>query len=299
MSDGVILVIGATGAQGGATARRLLAAGWSVRFLTRDTGSPAARVLVEAGADAVQGDLDDETAVARAVCGTVGVFSVQLPGPQETQQGFTLVEQALKAGVRQFIHTSVTETQNHTKFPGWGSGRWMESYWTAKWDIEEKVRGAGFAAWTVLRPAFMMENFIPPKVQFMFPSLASGEIATAMKLDTILQLISAEDVGAFAAAAFAAPAVYDGHNIDLAAEAPTIAGIADTLSRVLGRDIHAVALTPEEARARGMFPGWVQSQEWTNEAGYHADISELKQYPVKLTSFAEWIEAHRRDFRFV
>jgi hypothetical protein len=37
----------------------------------------------------------------------------------------------------------------------------------------------------------MMENFIPPKVEFMFPGLKLGEIASALKADTKLQMIQA------------------------------------------------------------------------------------------------------------
>ena len=50
MNDKVVLVTGATGQQGGATARHLLANGWPVRALTRDPNSPAALALAEAGA---------------------------------------------------------------------------------------------------------------------------------------------------------------------------------------------------------------------------------------------------------
>jgi len=288
-----ILVTGATGAQGGATARRLLAAGHSVRFLTRNPETETARRLVRSGAQAIIGDLNDAETISRAVRGVCGVFSVQLPGPDETRQGYALIEQARSAGVQQFVHTSVTGTQHHTQFPDWGTGRWTESYWADKWAMEEAVRGAGFVHWTVLRPAFLMENFVPPKVTWMFPQLAQDELATAMRPDTVLQLVSAGDVGAFAAAALADPAPFDHRDIDLAAEAPTIAGIAASLARVLGRDIRAVQLTPEEALARGLHAGWVRSQEWTNEVGYRADIDALSRYPVALTSFDAWIKAHR------
>jgi uncharacterized protein YbjT (DUF2867 family) len=298
MSNEMILVTGATGAQGGATARRLIEIGLKTRFLTRNIESDAARALTALGAEAVAGDLDDEASIARAVQGMAGVFSVQVPGPNETKQGFALVEQARKAGVPQFVHTSVAETPNHKLFPGWGTGRWSEGYWTAKWDIEEKVRNAGFPAWTVLRPAFIMQNFIPPKVDFMFPHLSQSKIITAMRLNTVLQLISAEDIGAFAAAAFADPAAFHGYDIDLAAESPTIAEIAVALSQGLGREIRAIELEPQEAVSQGLFPGWVKSQEWTNEVGYHADISRLKQFSLKLTSFPEWIDRHRDDFQF-
>ncbi len=50
-SDKIILVTGAT-------ARHLLAQGWRVRALTRDPNKPAAHALAQAGAEAVQGDLE-------------------------------------------------------------------------------------------------------------------------------------------------------------------------------------------------------------------------------------------------
>jgi uncharacterized protein YbjT (DUF2867 family) len=43
MSNEMILVTGATGAQGGATARRLIEIGLKTRFLTRNIESDAAR----------------------------------------------------------------------------------------------------------------------------------------------------------------------------------------------------------------------------------------------------------------
>ncbi|HEX6110148.1 MAG TPA: NmrA family NAD(P)-binding protein [Ktedonobacteraceae bacterium] len=45
----MILVTGATGQQGGASARHLQARGWSVRALTRDPHTAAARALADAG----------------------------------------------------------------------------------------------------------------------------------------------------------------------------------------------------------------------------------------------------------
>ena len=53
----VILVSGATGQQGGATARNLLERGFAVRALTRDTDKAAARELAELGTEVVSGDL--------------------------------------------------------------------------------------------------------------------------------------------------------------------------------------------------------------------------------------------------
>ena len=55
----IILVSGATGQSGGATARHLLAGGWRVRALTRDRTKPASQALEAAGAEVVQGDFSD------------------------------------------------------------------------------------------------------------------------------------------------------------------------------------------------------------------------------------------------
>ena len=76
-----ILVAGATGQQGGSVARHLLAAGWPVRALTRDSDGPAAQALADQGASVVQGDLADRSSLERALEGAYGVYSVQVFWP--------------------------------------------------------------------------------------------------------------------------------------------------------------------------------------------------------------------------
>ena len=55
MNNKLIAVTGATGQQGGAVARQLLAEGWRVRALTRDVNKPAAQELKALGAHADRG----------------------------------------------------------------------------------------------------------------------------------------------------------------------------------------------------------------------------------------------------
>jgi len=291
-----ILVAGATGAQGGATTRALLAHGRAVRALVRSPDAPAARALGEAGAELVCGDLDDAASLAQAMRGVAGVFSVQVPDikgdDSERRHGFALVQAARAAGVPQFVHTSVSGTAQRTSFPRWDSGHWNRKYWNDKWEIEEAVRRAGFTTWTVLRPAFMMDNFVPPKSGFMFPHLKHGELATALHPATKMQLIAADDIGAFACAAFMAPCDFAGQEIDLAGDALTMQEVAAVLSATLGRGVASLSLTPAQALARGMSAGWVRSQEWSNEVGYQADIAALAHWGVPLTQFAAWARRH-------
>lgn len=76
MSEKLIVVVGATGNQGGSVARRFLAAGYRVRGLTRNTSSPAATALTSAGAEMVQADLDDVQSLKEAFRGANAIFSV-------------------------------------------------------------------------------------------------------------------------------------------------------------------------------------------------------------------------------
>ena len=74
-----IVVIGATGAQGGGLARAILRdkdGPFAVRAVTRDTGSDKARALAEAGAQVVAADLDDPRSLDSAFAGAYGAYCV-------------------------------------------------------------------------------------------------------------------------------------------------------------------------------------------------------------------------------
>lgn len=82
-----ILVTGATGKQGGAVIKALLAdkAGFRILAVTRDTNSPSAKRLAAKSSDItlVQGDLNDTEAIFKAAEQATshpiwGVFSVQV-----------------------------------------------------------------------------------------------------------------------------------------------------------------------------------------------------------------------------
>src|SRR5215218_2690509 len=107
----LILVTGATGQQGGATARALLKRGFKVRALTRKPASPSAERLASEGMELAAGDLDDRGSLDRALQGVHGVFSVQtfMGGGVEAEerQGKLLADAAKAASVKHFVYTSV------------------------------------------------------------------------------------------------------------------------------------------------------------------------------------------------
>jgi hypothetical protein len=69
-----VAVVGATGRQGGAATRALLAAGAAVRALVRDPAKPAAAAVQAAGAQRVVADFDHPDTVEAAFAGTSRVF---------------------------------------------------------------------------------------------------------------------------------------------------------------------------------------------------------------------------------
>src|SRR5208282_5342774 len=93
-----VLVAGATGQQGGAVARALLAMGHRVKALTRKPDSDAARQLVSAGADLVTGDLGNPASVLKAASGVDTMFlmgnSTETGSEEETRQGIIAAEAA-------------------------------------------------------------------------------------------------------------------------------------------------------------------------------------------------------------
>jgi uncharacterized protein YbjT (DUF2867 family) len=140
-------------------------------------------------------------------------------GDSEWVRGRNLVDAARAAGVEQFVNSSVTGAGQHRDAPGWAEGRWksVENYFETKTAIQDYVREACFAHWTLLKPAAFMEIFISPS--FMFPRGVQGGLVTRVKPDTELALIAVDDIGVAAAAAFADPARFDGIELDSPATA--------------------------------------------------------------------------------
>jgi uncharacterized protein YbjT (DUF2867 family) len=257
--------------------------------------------LAERGVALVKGDFDDEGSLAEGTSGVVGVFSVQMPPSpgdldSELRHGKSLIEAARSAGVDTFVHASVARAGDEQSFAGWVEKRWWQTYWTSKSAVNEAVKTAGFPHWVILKPAFMMDNFIPPKAAWMFPSLARGAINTAMTLETRLDLIAAEDVGRFAAAAFTDPQRWDCREIDLAADSLTMVEVARLISKATGRTVTANSLSPDEAIAEGNHPGVTESQQWANVEGYRVDLDRARSHGLVLESFADWALRNCVDF---
>ncbi|WP_409463425.1 NmrA/HSCARG family protein [Amycolatopsis sp. GA6-003] len=294
-----VLVVGATGQQGGATARELLAAGVPVRALVRDPVSERAKAVEALGAELVVGDLRDRDGLTRAAKGARAVFSVQMPdlsGPEpdfagEVTQGVNLIEAAKNAEVPQFVHTSVS---------GAGLPERIDERWAflkpgaeAKAAIQDRLRAAEFPRWTLLKPGFFMENFLP-SARYVFPRGIEGGLVTILRPDTRLSLVAVRDIGRAAAAAIAEPERFDRVELELASDYRSMAEIAPILSHVLGVPLAVPDLTVDEAFAAGMPPMGL-SHKMLNAIGQPARPEFTREFGIPLTSFEEWAETALRD----
>ncbi|MET7339098.1 NmrA family NAD(P)-binding protein [Nonomuraea sp. NPDC005650] len=292
-----VLVIGATGRQGGATARALRAASIPVRALVRDPAKDRARAVEALGAELVIGDLHDRESVIRAAKDARAVFSVQMAPliaggfdfDDEVAQAVNLIEGAKAAGVPQFVHTSTSGAGRHTETPG---REVVAAPLNAKAAIEERVRTAGFPHWTILKPAFFMDNFLP-SMAFLFPRGVAGGLVSVIKPRTRLSLVATDDIGRAAAAAIATPERFDGVELELASDYLPMTEIATVLSRALGTPLAAPDMTEEQALAAGM-PAMGSSHEWLNVAGQPARPQYARDLGLRLTSFEEWAWQHLR-----
>ena len=187
MSGKTIAVTGATGQQGSAVARRLLAEGWQVRALTRDADKPVAKELAALGADLAPGDMDNRAELDAAVKGADAVFSVQnywLPTvgfDGEVRQGKLVVDAAKTAGIQNFIYSSVGAAHR-------GEG---QKHFASKHLIEQYLQASGLT-YTILRPAAFMENYNFPWTK---PAILNGAFPSmGLPADKPLQLIAVEDI---------------------------------------------------------------------------------------------------------
>ncbi len=278
MNDKIIAVTGATGQQGGAVARKLLAEGWKVRALTRDIDKPAAQELASLGAEIFAGDMEARTELDAAFKGAYGVFSVQnfwLPNvgfEGEIRQGKNVAEAAKGAGIQHLIYSSVGAAHR-------GMG---QRHFDSKWEIEQYIHALEIP-YTILRPAAFFENFNWERALILNGTFN----ALGLRPEKERQLIAVEDIAVFVALAFAHPEQYLGKTIELAGDALTESQIADTFANVIGRPVKLNIPTGGSSRRsdeemKAMF-------NFFNGEAYDADIPSLRKLHPGLLTLEQYL----------
>jgi uncharacterized protein YbjT (DUF2867 family) len=237
----MILVAGATGLLGGMIARRLLEQGREVRVLVRPGSDHGA--LVEAGAEAVFGDLKDPASLEQACAGVDTVVTTANSAARggddtvetvELRGNRNLIDAARAAGVRHFVFTSALGASEESPVP----------FLAAKAAAERHLRESGLS-YTILVPNVFMEIWFPMLVAG--PVQAGQPVALYGEARRKHTFVSVSDVAAFAVAAVDHPSAV-GRSIPIGGPAAlSWRDVVVLFERVLGREIPVRSLGPGES----------------------------------------------------
>jgi uncharacterized protein YbjT (DUF2867 family) len=242
----MILVVGATGTQGGHVADALLADGHAVAALTRDPDAPAARALADRGVEVRRGDLADADGLTAALEGADGVFYPSVGG-DERAFGRNVADAAARAGVGFLV---VSTGGNCGERPG-------VPHVDAKADVEDAVRDSGVPAF-VVRPHTFVTNF-----RMQASALRQGTFPYPLPEGRELAVVDPVDIGWLAARAFADPDRYAGRTVELAAGSYDIGALADAFADALGHPVEPAPMTADEMGDRmGAPPAFVRFIDW-------------------------------------
>jgi uncharacterized protein YbjT (DUF2867 family) len=270
-----VVVIGATGKQGGAVARGLLERGHKVRAITRDPTSSQAKLLANAGAALVEASIEDTTAITKALEGATSLFAVTVPSGNtdaETRHGIAAVEAAKAAGVH-LVFTSVGSANRQTGVP----------HFDSKYEVEKHIAKVGVRA-TILAPVAFMEN-----LYFVKEQLAKGIYAAALPPTRALAQVAVADIGEVAVRVLENAGRFTGKRFDLASDELTGNDAMAILSRVTGRSFTYFQVPLDVVRQR-MGEDAVKMYQWFDHVGFTVDRAELRrEFPeVVFHDFESW-----------
>jgi len=277
-----VLVLGATGKQGGATATALKAGGWSVRALVRNPDSDAAKALASGGIQVFPGDLSDVASMRTAMAGVHGVFSVQpnsgsagsgVTNADEVRFGKAVADIAVESGVRHLVYTSAGIISK---------GRTGMENLDCKIEIEDHIRTLDIAS-TIVRPGTFMDLFVLPGM-----GLDHGTFSFFLRPDQCAQVIAVEDIGKIVAAIFGDIDRFAGRTIEIAGDEVSGLDLQEALSEAAGRPI-VYHRFPDALLERDPFLGGNAKLFDEGRAAGNADIAGLKREFGDLLSLRDWL----------
>ena len=245
MAD-TILVVGATGMQGGGVARHLLRRGaCNVRCMTRRSDSESAKVLQHQGAEVLQADLDDPASLKRAVHNCTAVFGVTNFWEayfREYDQGVNLIDAAAQEGVGHLVLSTLPSSRKVSTdaldLPHFETKARMEEY--------AQLLHLPF---TFVHVAFYYENFLN-----YFPPLRQPEGSYSFGFplgDAQLGAVAAEDIGGVVAAILDRRAEFVSETVEIIGDEMPAQEYAEAMSRVLRQKVTYSHVPRETYVSRG------------------------------------------------
>lgn len=286
----LILVAGSTGKVGGKICALLAAQGRAVRALVRPTSEPAkVEALRELGAEVVVGDTEQPGTLGPALAGATHAVTTASGFPVDqrpdaidlVERGGTcnLVDAAVAAGVRRFVHLSLLETP--TTYP----------HQQAKLAAEEYVKQSGLE-YAIVKPGLFVDVWFSPPLGF---DLAGGTIQVYGDGTATHTWICTDDVARFCVWALDAD---EARNASIELGGPDVLSQLDILGlyesmlgvqlerRYLPADqlerMHAGGRTPLEVSLAGVMLNAAR--------GGHVDASEVSSASgIRLTPMRDFV----------
>jgi uncharacterized protein YbjT (DUF2867 family) len=277
-----IFVTGATGKQGGAVARNLIANGFMVKALTRDPSSAAAASLKSKQIQLIKGDLNEPGTYSSHLKNVHGIFSVQALEngiEKEIDQGISLANLAKEYGIRHFLYSSVAGADLRTGIP----------HWESKFKIETHIKQLDMSH-TIIRPAFLFENFLIPQVR---SRLLKGKLVSPINESVGHQFIGTDDIGRISTEIFGRPEAYRGQTITLASDQMNLNRAAIIFSEILGRPVqyrHLPGLITRLFMGKNLYLmfRWLNK----NQGIFLQDLAPLQRTFPGLQSLEQWARTH-------
>jgi len=218
----MILVTCAGGRTGRAVVAALSRAGQRVRTLARGDGAATALAALGA-AETATGDLADAAAVTRAMEGCAAVYYIA-PNmdPRERALGDNVIAAAQKSGTARLVFHSVLHTQIEA----------LPHHWERHF-VEQAIINSGLS-FTILQCGSYMQNMLPGWQRMV----ETGIHRMPYDVDAPMSLVDLEDIADAACRVLLRPG-YDHTIFELAGAPITLRDKAETLTRVLGREIRA------------------------------------------------------------
>ncbi|MDR3675356.1 MAG: NmrA/HSCARG family protein [Acidobacteriota bacterium] len=305
----VIAVVGATGAQGSGLVRAILndkAGNFTVRALTRDSGSEKAKELEKSGAEVVAADVDDVASLKRAFQGAYGAYCVtffwnHFSPEKELANAAAMAEAAKHAGLQHVIWSTLEDTRRwvpltDNRMPTL-MGKYKVPHFDAKGESDHLFVNLGVPT-TIMLTSFYWDNFIHfgmgPKKG------ADGKLAITLPMgDKKLPGIAVEDIGKCAYGIFKRGHELIGKTIGIAGGHLTGSEMAAAFSRALGREVVYNAVPPEVYRGFG-FPG---AEDLGNMFQFKCDFEEYycgardlklaRSLNPSLQTFDQWLAQNK------
>jgi uncharacterized protein YbjT (DUF2867 family) len=274
-----VIVLGATGRQGGATARALREAGHDVVALTRQSSSPAAQALSAIGVQVAEGDMEDRPRLQALMAEADAAFAVTAPfrpnyDDAELRQGRAVADAAYRAGLGHLVFSSAAFS------PSMNYGH--------KIVTENYLMNLGLP-YTVLVPSMFMENLIAP---FNRGPLRHGVYAMAARPATRYPYVSCRDIGDAAAHVIMNRERFLGAKLPLVGDELTGPAIASMLSIRLGTPIRYEQVPLERIKV----PDQRDSIEYWEQHGMGLSQADARQQlpGISWESMSHWMD--RQDW---